>query len=107
MARIRSRKSGTEGRTVLLLVERSARDACLTPGDLPARASAIGWLRIPAATIPWGRLAILSGLSIAFGTLLLTLLTVTGFALAPNLDRLWPLLPLVVLLALANSSARS
>jgi membrane protease YdiL (CAAX protease family) len=90
---------------VLLLVKRTARDAYLTPGDLRAKASAIGWLSIPADTIGWGRLAVLSGFAIAVGTLLLTLLTVTGFALPPNLDRLWPLLPLIVVLALANSFA--
>jgi membrane protease YdiL (CAAX protease family) len=90
---------------VLLLVRRSGRDAFLTPGDLRARASAIDWLRIPADTITWGRLAILSGLAIAAGTLMLTLLTVTGFAMPPNLDRLWPQMPLIVVLALANSFA--
>lgn len=90
---------------VLLLVKRSARDAYLAPGDLRAKASAIGWLSIPADTFAWGRLAVLSGFAIAFGTLLLTLLTVTGFALPPNLDRLAPLLPLIVVLALANSFA--
>jgi membrane protease YdiL (CAAX protease family) len=90
---------------VLLLVKRSARDAYLAPGELRAKASAIGWLSIPPDTIPWGRLAVLSGFAIAFGTLLLTLLTVTGFALPPNLGRLGPLLPLIVVLALANSFA--
>jgi membrane protease YdiL (CAAX protease family) len=90
---------------VLLLVTGSPRAAFLTPGDLGVQASAIGWLRIPADTISWRRLAVLSGLAIALGTLLLTLLTVTGFALPPNLDRLWPLLPLIVVLALGNSFA--
>jgi membrane protease YdiL (CAAX protease family) len=90
---------------VMLLVTGSPRAAYLTPGDLHVKASAIGWLSIRADTIAWGRLAILSGLAIALGTLLLTLLTVTGFALPPNLDRLWPLLPLIVVLALANSFA--
>jgi membrane protease YdiL (CAAX protease family) len=90
---------------VLLLATGSPRAAFLTPGDLRVQASAIGWLRIPADTIAWGRLAVLSGLAIAMGTLLLTLLTVTGFALPPGLDRLWPLLPLIVALALANSFA--
>jgi membrane protease YdiL (CAAX protease family) len=90
---------------VLLLATRSPRAGFLTRGDLRATASAIGWLGIRADTITWGRLAILSGLAIALGTLALTLLTVTGFALPPNLDRLWPLLPLIVVLALANSFA--
>lgn len=90
---------------VLLLVRRSPQRAYLAPGDLRARASAIGWLRIPGDSIPWGRLALVSGALIALGTLLLTLLTVTGFALPPNLERLWPLLPLIVLLAAGNAFA--
>jgi membrane protease YdiL (CAAX protease family) len=90
---------------VLLLVTRSPRAAYLTPGDLRVKAERIGWLGIPGNTIAWGRLALISGLLIAFGTLLLTLLTVTGFALPGNLDRLVPLLPLIVLLALGNSFA--
>ena len=88
---------------VLLAMMRSPRAAFLTPGDLRAKAARIGWLGIPGDTIAWGRLALVSGLLIALGTLLLTLLTVTGFALPPNLGRLPPLLPLIVLLALGNS----
>jgi membrane protease YdiL (CAAX protease family) len=88
---------------VLLLVMRSPRAAYLTPGDLRVKAERIGWLGIPGNTIAWGRLALISGFLIAFGTMLLTLLTVTGFALPGNLDRLVPLLPLIVLLALGNS----
>lgn len=88
---------------VLLLVARSPRTAFLAPGDLRAKAERIGWLGIPGGSIAWGRLALISGLLIALGTLLLTLLTVTGFAAPPNLARLGPLLPLIVLLALGNS----
>jgi membrane protease YdiL (CAAX protease family) len=90
---------------VLLLVARSPRAAFLMPGDLRAKAARIGWLGIPGDTITWGRLALISGFLIAFGTLLLTLLTVTGFAVPANLGRLPPLLPLIVVLALANSFA--
>jgi membrane protease YdiL (CAAX protease family) len=91
--------------TILLFVTRSPRGAFLTPGDLRVKASRIGWLGIPGDTIAWGRLAVLAGLAIGAGTLLLTMLTATGFALPANLDRLWPLLPLIVVLALANSFA--
>ena len=87
----------------LLLVTRSPRAAFLVSGDLRVKAERIGWLGIPGGRIPWGRLALIAGCLIGFGTLLLTLLTVTGFALPPNLDRLVPLLPLIVVLALANS----
>lgn len=90
---------------ILLFVTRSPRAAFLTPGDLRAKAARIGWLGIPGDAIAWGRLALVSGLLIAVGTLLLTLLTATGFALPPGLGRLWPLLPLIVVLALANSFA--
>jgi len=90
---------------VLLLLARSPRGAFLTPGDLRTKAEHIGWLGIPGGKISWGRLALISGFLIAFGTLLLTLLTVTGFALPPNLGRLLPLLPLIVVLALVNSFA--
>ncbi len=90
---------------ILLFVTRSPRAAFLTPGDLRAKAERIGWLGIPGDTITWGRLALISGFLIASGTLLLTLLTVTGFALPPNLERLWPLLPLIVVLAAANAFA--
>lgn len=90
---------------IVLFVTRSPRAAFLTPGDLRVKASRIGWLGIPGDTISWGRLALLSGFAIAGGTLLLTLLTVTGFALPPGLERLWPLLPLIVVLAAANAFA--
>lgn len=90
---------------IVLFVTRSAPRAFLAPGDLRVKASRIGWLGIPGDTISWGRLAVLAGLAIALGTLLLTLLTVTGFALPPGLDRLWPLLPLIVVLAAANAFA--
>ena len=90
---------------IVLFVTRSPRSAFLMPGDLRVKASRIGWLGIPGDTIAWGRLALLAGFAIAAGTLLLTLLTVTGFALPPNLDRLWPLLPLIVVLAAANAFA--
>jgi len=90
---------------VLLFVRRSPQRAFLAPGDLRVKASRIGWLGIPGDTIPWGRLALVAGALIASGTLVLTLLTVTGFALPPNLERLWPLLPLIVLLAAGNAFA--
>jgi len=90
---------------ILLFVTRSPRAALLTPGDLRVKASRIGWLSIPGDTITWGRLAVLAGLVIGLGTLLLTMLTATGFALPSNVARLLPLLPLIVVLALANSFA--
>ena len=88
---------------VLLLLYRSPREVYLVRGDLSTKASRIGWLGIEEGKISWARLSIISALLIAIGTLLLTMLTVTGFSLPPTLDRLPPLLPLIVLLALVNS----
>ena len=89
----------------LLASRGSLRAALLLPGDLRARASRIGWLGIPGDTLSWGRLSLYAGFAIATGTLLLTLLTVTGFALPANLGRLVPLLPLIVALAAINAWA--
>jgi hypothetical protein len=88
---------------VLLLLYRSPRPVYLVKGDLSSRASRIAWLGIEEGTISWGRLSGISALLIATGTLLLTILTVTGFSQPATLGRLPPLLPLIVLLALVNS----
>ena len=88
---------------MLFLLYRSPRQVFLLKGDLSARASRIAWLGIPEARFTWGRLSVVSGLLIAAGTLLLTLLTVTGFSQPAALGRLPPLLPLILLLALVNS----
>jgi membrane protease YdiL (CAAX protease family) len=88
---------------VLLLLYRSPREVFLQWGDLSTKASRIGWLGIEEGKIGWGRLTIISALLISAGTLLLTLLTVTGFSMPSTFDRLPPLLPLIILFALANS----
>lgn len=89
--------------SVLLLLYRSPRQVYLVKGDLSAKASRIAWLGIEEGKIGWRRLSVISVLLIAAGTLLLTLLTVIGFSQPAILGRLPPLLPLIVLLALANS----
>lgn len=88
---------------VLLLLYRSPRKVYLVKGDLSVKASRIAWLGIEEGKINWGRLSVISALLIAAGTLLLTLLTVTGFSKPASLGRLPPLLPVIVLLALVNS----
>jgi len=88
---------------VLLLLYRSPHEVYLVKGDLSAKASRIAWLGIEEGKIGWGRLSVISALLIAAGTLLLTLLTVSGFSQPATLGRLPPLLPLIVLLALVNS----
>lgn len=87
----------------LLLLYRSPREVYLVKGDLSAKASRIAWLGIEEGTISWGKLSVISALLIAAGTILLTLLTVTGFSQPTTLGRLPPLLPLIFLLALVNS----
>jgi hypothetical protein len=89
----------------LWLSSGSWRAAYALPGELRVRASRIGWLGIPGDTLSWGRLSLYAGFAIAVGTLLLTLLTVTGFALPENAGRLVPLLPLIALLAAVNAWA--
>lgn len=88
---------------ILLLLYQSPRKFYLVKGDLSARASRIAWLGIEEGRISWGKLSVISALLIAVGTLLLTILTVTGFSKPATLGRLPPLLPLIVLLALLNS----
>lgn len=88
---------------LLLLLYRLPTEVYLVKGDLSTKASRIGWLGIGEGKIGWGKLSIISAFLIAAGTLLLTLLTVTGFSMPATLGRLPPLLPLIVLFALVNS----
>lgn len=88
---------------VLLLLYKMPRKVYLVKGDLSAKASRIAWLGIEEGEISWGKLAGISALLIAAGTILLTLLTVTGFSQPGTWGRLPPLLPLIFLLALVNS----
>jgi membrane protease YdiL (CAAX protease family) len=88
---------------LLWVLYRSPRASYLAKGDLSAAASRISWLGIEEGAIRWGKLSVISALLIAAGTLLLTLLTVTGFSLPAGLSRLPPLVPLILVLALVNS----
>ncbi|MEB1809740.1 MAG: CPBP family intramembrane metalloprotease [Bacillaceae bacterium] len=88
---------------VLLLLLKTREAAYLTKGNLSVKASKIGFLGIKGNRISWGKLSIISGFLIAFGTLLLTLFTVTGFSVPSGLDQLIVFFPVIILLALANS----
>ena len=88
---------------LLLYLFRSRRRAYLVFGNLSVKAEPINWLRIGADSITWRRLAVLSAFAISGGTLLLTLLTVTGFARPERLGELPDYLPVILLLALVNS----
>ena len=59
--------------------------------------------RTPAKRIAWDRLAILSGVLISLGTILLTVITVTGFRIPSGWQRVAGMLPLLLVLAAVNS----
>lgn len=88
---------------VLLLLVKSREAAYLTKGDLSVKASKIGFLGIKGDRYRWGKLSLISGLLIGTGTLLLTLVTVTGFSVPEGLGQLVRFLPVILLLALVNS----
>lgn len=88
---------------ILLLLFKKPETVYLRKGDLSITAEPIKAFGIKENWVSWGRLAVMSGLLIATGTLLLTLLTVTGFRAPGNLGGLPAALPMIVLLALINS----
>jgi len=90
---------------LMLLLFDSPREAYLAKGNLSAPAEPIPWLGIRRGMITWGRLSVFSAFAIAIGTLLLTMLTVTGFSRSADLGRLTSQLPAVIGLALINSLA--
>ena len=81
----------------------SFREVFLCKGDLSVFAEPIPFLNIKKNQIRWGRLALISGLLISLGTIVLTMVTVTGFGALAGADRLVAFFPAVVLLALINS----
>jgi len=88
---------------LLHIVYRSPEEVFLTKGDLSIKAERIEWLGIKWNSITWGRLALISALLISIGTLLLTVITVTGFSVPRRLEELPMNLPLIILFALGNS----
>jgi len=88
---------------VLFLIFRSRSEFYLCIGDLKQKASRINWLGIKDNQITWGKLAIISGLLISLGTILLTIITVTNVSEIKGLGNWLSYLPLILLLALANS----
>ncbi|MCD8510581.1 MAG: CPBP family intramembrane metalloprotease [Bacillus sp. (in: Bacteria)] len=88
---------------VLLLLVKSREAAYLSKGDLSVKASKIGFLGIKGDRYPWGKLSLISGFLIGTGTLLLTLITVTGFSVPEGLGQLVRFMPVILLLALVNS----
>ena len=88
---------------VLFLIFRSRSEFYLCIGDLKQKASRINWLGIKENQITWGKLAIISGLLISLGTILLTIITVTNVSEIKGLGNWLSYLPLILVLALANS----
>jgi len=89
--------------TILLLIFRSRNEFYLCVGDLKQKANKINWLGIKENQITWGKLAIISGLLISLGTILLTIITVTNVSEIKGIGNWMSYLPLILLLALANS----
>lgn len=88
---------------LLVYLYQSHEEVYLAKGDLSITAERIGWLGIEDDRITWGRLAFISAILISFGTLLLTVFTVTGLSAPDGLSDLPVNFPLVVILALVNS----
>jgi len=88
---------------VLLLLYKNPREVYLVPGDWHAKASRIRWLGIDGGRVSWGRLSVISAVLISLGTLLLTLITVTGFSLPAGAAELPRYLPVIAGFALVNS----
>lgn len=89
----------------LLVLFKSPAEAYLGQGDLTVKAEEIKWLGIHQDWVSWGRLAVISGLLIALGTTLLTIITVTGARVTPDFSRLPAFFPLILVMALFNSLA--
>lgn len=88
---------------ILIALYKSPRAVYLTKGDVSIKADEIKWLGIRKESISWGKLAIISAVLISLGTILLTILTVTGSVVSLNVDQLIKYLPFVIIFALFNS----
>lgn len=88
---------------VLLVLYRNADQTYLRWGDLNRVAKEINWLGIQADTITWKKLSFISGGLIAFGTILLTFVTVLGQLDVVKFAFFLSRLPLILLFAVGNS----
>jgi membrane protease YdiL (CAAX protease family) len=88
---------------ILILLFRSPAEVYITKGDLSVKAEEIKWLGIKKNWISWGKLSIISAGLISTGTILLTVLTVTGTNANFNIDNLMKYLPFVIIFAFFNS----
>lgn len=88
---------------ILLVLFKSPKAVYLVKGDLSIKADGMKWLGIKQDTINWGKLAVISAVLISLGTLLLTVVTVTGSSAIYNTSNLLKYFPFVILFALINS----
>ena len=88
---------------VLLFTLKSVKSFYLCKGDMSVKADEIHWLGIKKNWVNWGKLSLISAILISLGTILLTIITVTGNSNIKGFDKLFYYLPLILLFALVNS----
>lgn len=88
---------------ILIALFKSPTAVYIAKGDLSIKAEEIKWLGIKKDMIGWGKLAIISAVLISLGTVLLTIITVTGTSTNLNIYNLIKYFPVVVILAILNS----
>jgi len=88
---------------IMLYLNKSFKASFLVLGDLKVKAKRIEWLGIPNDRIEWGKLAIISGILITLGTILFTVISVTGLNKGIDLNNLWANIGFILIFALANS----
>lgn len=88
---------------VLVVLFKAPKVVFIVNGNLSIKADEIKWLGIKEDTISWAKLAMISALLISLGTILLTVLTVTGSSTNFNFDNLMRYFPFVVVFAVLNS----
>jgi uncharacterized membrane protein len=87
----------------LFFLYKSGNEFYLCKGNLKQKAEKISWLGIPPHKISWDKLAVISGLLISFGTVLLTVISLTQISSTNGMKQLLMHFPVILILALANS----
>jgi len=88
---------------VLVAIYKSPKEVYICKGDLSIKSDEINWLGINKDTISLGKLSVISGILISLGTILLTILTVTGISEYLKTDKLIIYFPIIVIFAIINS----
>lgn len=87
----------------LIITFRNTENNYLSFGNPKVMVSKIKFLGIKDNEINWGKLSLISGVLIGFGTSALTILTVIGQISSLNIEFLISSIPVILLLALMNS----